>query len=96
MHVDTHCPACKKLGLDATFHIHNIPYFGDVMEDVISCPSCSYRHADVIALENGEPTRYTLKVEGEEDMLVRVVRSGNARIKIPELGIKTWKECLRE
>ncbi len=88
MHVDAPCPACDKLGLDVAFHIHKIPYFGDVMENVISCPSCGYRHAEVIILEAREPARYTLKVESEEDMLVRVVRSGSARIEIPELGIK--------
>ncbi|MDI6655688.1 MAG: ZPR1 zinc finger domain-containing protein, partial [Candidatus Hydrothermarchaeota archaeon] len=88
MHVDAPCPACEKLGLDVAFHIHEIPYFGDVMENVISCSSCSYRHADVIILETKEPTRYALKVESEEDMLIRVVRSGSAKIEIPELGIK--------
>lgn len=58
------------------------------MENVVSCLSCGYRHADVVTLETREPTRYTLKVESEEDMLIRVVRSGSARIEIPELGIK--------
>lgn len=71
MHVDAPCPACDKLGLDVAFHIHKIPYFGDVMENVISCPSCGYRHADVIILEAKEPVRYTLKVESEE-LLTRI------------------------
>lgn len=37
--------------------------------------------------------QYTLKVESEEDMLVRVVRSGSARIEIPELGIKSGRSA---
>ena len=88
MRADASCPACEKIGLDVAFHIHKIPYFGEVMESVISCPSCGYRHADVVILEAREPVRYTLKVGSEEDMLIRVVRSGSARIEIPELGIK--------
>lgn len=88
MHVDAPCPACEKVGLEVAFHIHRIPYFGEVMENIIFCSSCGYRHADVVTLETKEPTRCTLKVESEEDMLIRVVRSGSARIEIPELGIK--------
>lgn len=88
MYVGIFCPACKQLGLSVTFHEHELPYFGDVMESVAACSSCNYRHVDVILLAEKEPCRYTLSVESEEDMLIRVVRSSHAAIEIPELGVK--------
>jgi zinc finger protein len=82
------CPVCEKPGLDITFNKLEIPYFGEVMESVTRCSFCGYRHADVMALEEKEPTRYTIQIEGEEDMFIRVVRSSYSTVEVPELGVK--------
>jgi zinc finger protein len=82
------CPVCKKATLKITFNRHEIPYFGEVMESLAKCSSCKYRHVDVFSLEEKEPCKYTFKIECEEDMLVRVVRSSRATVKVPELGVK--------
>ncbi len=82
------CPACSSSGVLLDFHVHTIPYFGEVMESILVCKNCNYRHVDVQILENKEPCRYILEVIGEEDMSVRVVRSSMGRIVIPELGVK--------
>jgi len=58
------------------------------MESVILCSNCGYRHVDVVALAEKEPAKYTLKVETEEDLLARVVRSSYSTVKIPELGVE--------
>ncbi len=81
------CPSCGRRGQKVDFHRHNIKYFGEVMESVISC-QCGYRHVDVLTLDEKEPVRYTVKIEAEEDMNIRVVRSGSSTIEIPELGVK--------
>jgi zinc finger protein len=70
-----------------TFHEHEIPFFGGVMESVAHCSSCGYRHTDVMVLEENEPVRYILKID-KENISTRVVKSGRATIKIPELGIE--------
>ncbi len=81
------CPSCRREGVKVNFHRHEIKYFGEVMESVISC-DCGYRHVDVLILGEKEPVRYRIKIEDEEDMNIRVVRSGNSTIEIPELGVK--------
>ncbi len=58
------------------------------MESVIQCSSCKYKHVDIFTLEEKGHVRFTLKVAGEGDMSVRVVRSSHASIEIPELGVK--------
>ncbi len=82
------CPFCKNNALSATFNIHHVPYFGEVMESLVECSNCRYKHAEVFSLEKKEPAEYSLEVASEEDMLVRVVRSSHATIEIPELGVR--------
>lgn len=83
------CPICGgKNTLKALQYIHNIPYFGKVMESTIICEKCGYRSADVMILEEKEPRLYTVKVEAEKDLFTRVVRSKSGTIELEELGIK--------
>lgn len=56
------CPICGGKGtLKAIQHIHDIPYFGKVMESTIICEKCGYRNADVMILEDRPPKLYTVK-----------------------------------
>lgn len=81
------CPICKEKSLSATFNPMDIPYFGEVMETTVVCESCGYRHSEVFVLEGKGPARYEMPVSTAEDMFVRVVRSSNATIEVPELGV---------
>jgi len=83
------CLICGgKNTLKALQYIHDIPYFGKVMESTIICEKCGYRSADVMILEEKEPKLYTVKVEEEKDLFTRVVRSKSGTIELEELGIK--------
>ncbi|AIU69704.1 hypothetical protein TEU_04790 [Thermococcus eurythermalis] len=83
------CPICGGKGtLKAIQHIHEIPYFGKVMESTIICEKCGYRNADVMILEDRPPKLYTVKVEGEKDLFTRVVRSKSGTIELEEMGVK--------
>lgn len=83
------CPICgAKNSLKAINHVHEIPYFGKVMESTIICEKCGYRNADVMMLEEREPKLYTVKVEGERDLFIRVVRSKSGTIELEEIGVK--------
>ncbi|HHI00411.1 MAG TPA: ZPR1 zinc finger domain-containing protein [Thermococcus litoralis] len=83
------CPICGgKNTLKALNHIHEIPYFGKVMESTIICEKCGYRNADVMVLEEKEPKLYTIKVEEEKDLFTRVVRSKSGTVELEEIGIK--------
>jgi len=81
------CPACGE-EVDWLYKTDNIPYFEDILIITCSCPLCGYRFSDVQNITSHEPVRYTFVVEAEEDLSVRVVRSGAASITIPEFGIE--------
>ena len=67
--------------------IDNIPYFGQVMETLMRCEGCNFKHADVMYLGERTPMRYEFCVSSRDDMKVRVVRSSAGAIKVPELGV---------
>ena len=84
----TNCPVCGGNNtMDVITRTENIPYFGDIMESLVSCQKCGYKHSDVICLEQKEPIRYALTIK-KDKLSTRVVKSQTATISIPELGLK--------
>lgn len=81
------CPCCNT-DIEYLYKTENIPYFSDILIISAICPACGYRFVDTQLLKHGEPARYTLAIESEEDLAVRVVRSMSASIEIPELGVR--------
>jgi zinc finger protein len=81
------CPACGE-EVDYIYETEHIPYFSDILIITCSCPLCGYRFSDVQSLTSNEPVRYEFRVEYEEDLMVRVVRSTQGQIIIPELGVE--------
>jgi len=77
-----HCPLCGR-EIETTYERHSIPYFSDILLVYTQCP-CGYRHADVIILGEGDPSRWELRVESVEDLSARVVRSTTGTVEIPE------------
>lgn len=63
----------------------DIPYFGRVFVFSMECEGCGYRKGDVEPAEKKEPCRYTIEVSTEADMNIRVVKSGEATLKIPHI-----------
>ena len=47
--------------------------------------ACGYRRADVEPAERKEPCKYTLEVSSEHDLNIKVVKSGEATLKIPHI-----------
>jgi zinc finger protein len=82
------CPLCGATG---TFHIKgridDIPYFGEVMETLLTCSGCNYRHADVMCIGERIPMRYEFHISTKDDLTVRVVKSSTGTIKVPELDV---------
>lgn len=65
----------------------DVPYFGKVFVFSMKCSSCDYNLSDVEAEEKKDPSRYTLEINSEKDMNIRVVKSSAATVKIPALKI---------
>jgi zinc finger protein len=81
------CPVCAEPRATLRTIQLDLPYFGEVFETVFMCPACGFRHADTLIPRVGEPTEFTLRVEGERDLFIRVVKSSSATVEVPELGL---------
>ncbi len=79
------CPLCGTKSLILTEDEMDIPYFGKVYVFSMSCSSCKYYKSDVEAEERKDPCRIVFTVEKEEDLKVRVVKSSEATVKVPQL-----------
>ncbi|RLF31029.1 MAG: hypothetical protein DRN07_07880 [Thermoplasmata archaeon] len=82
------CPVCKKQSLLLSMRTEEIPYFGKIIILTTRCENCKFKHADVFTVEIKEPLSYKIRVECEEDLNTKVIRSSSGTIIIPELGIK--------
>ncbi len=80
-----HCPICEENKLALHEEEIEIPYFGRVFVFSMSCGGCGYHKSDVEPAEQKEPSRYTLEVDSEADMAIKIVKSGDATIKIPHI-----------
>jgi len=81
------CPVCGVESLTEQETQHDVDYFGPVLLTTIICANCGFKHSDVICLNVQEPSSISTSIEGPEDLKMSVVRSGNATIRIPELGV---------
>lgn len=79
------CPMCYKKTLTLTEDEQDIPYFGKVFIFSMKCDNCHYFLADLEAAEQKDPCKYTIIVDNEKDMSIRIVKSSTATIKIPQL-----------
>ena len=80
------CPVCQS-PIEFVYTTETIPYFFDILLISARC-DCGYRYTDTMILGEGEPVRWTLRVEDEEDLAARVVRSTTGTVIVPELGVR--------
>ncbi len=79
------CPFCKTKNLTLIEEEKEVPYFGKLVIFSMDCSNCHYHKSDVEAEEQKEPTKFTIIVDKEKDMKIRVIKSSNATVKIPQL-----------
>ncbi len=82
------CPVCKKNTLTLSQDEMDIPNFGKTLLFSMTCNECGYHKADVESIEQKDPSKYTFTVEKKDDMNVRVIKSSNAAVKIPQLRME--------
>lgn len=83
-----HCSFCREKKLTLTEDEVEIPYFGRCYIFSMNCTACGYKMSDVEAEAPKEPCKITFTVENEKDLQVRVVKSSNATVSIPQLRMK--------
>ena len=81
------CPACNT-EIEYIYQTEDIPYFSGILIISARCPACGYRLVDTQLLKNAEPSRWELSIASPDDLNIRVVRSMNGIISIPELGVR--------
>jgi len=81
------CPVCHNKTLTLSESEMDIPFFGHTYLFSMNCSSCGYHKTDVEAAEKKEPCRYTVEINSDKDMRIRVVKSSNATVRIPHIGI---------
>lgn len=79
------CPVCLAKELILTEEEIDIPFFGKVFLFSMHCNACGFHKSDLEAAELKDPCRITFTIEKEEDMNIRIVKSSEATIKIPQL-----------
>lgn len=79
------CNFCGEPKLTLREEAIDIPYFGRVYVLSMECTACGYRNSDVESEEKKEPCRYTIEVESESDLNIKIVKSGEATVKIPHI-----------
>ena len=83
---DQDCPFCRKKTLTLSEQEMEIPFFGNVFLFGMTCDSCNYKKSDVEASTPQKPCKWTFDVTCKDDLNVRIVKSAEARLKIPHIG----------
>ena len=79
------CPICHKKTLTLREEEKDVPYFGKCYLFSMNCSECKYNKADIEAAEKHEPSSYTIEINNEKDMNIRIVKSSAATVKIPHV-----------
>ena len=80
------CPMCNTNNLTLMEEEREVPYFGKCYLFSMNCSNCKYHKADIEASEEREPSKYTLEIDSEEDMKIRVVRGSHGSINLMRIA----------
>ena len=79
------CPVCRKDTLTLTEQETEVPYFGRLYVFSMHCSNCQYRKADVEAEEQKDPVRWSVDIDSDKDLNIRIIKSSEATVKIPRI-----------
>ena len=79
------CPFCNENKATLREEEIDIPHFGKTYVFSLECESCGARKSDVEPGEKKKTSKYTFEVTSEDDLNVRIVKSGEATVKIPNV-----------
>ena len=84
------CPMCQKNTLTLYETEQDIPHFGKVFIFGMTCSNtgCNYKQNDVEVEKQGEPSKIEFSISDIKDLNVRVVKSSEATVKIPQLKME--------
>jgi zinc finger protein len=85
----TTCPSCEKESLVEGQTTLNVPHFGETLLITSKCRSCNYKKTDVLSLTQKTPQRYIFHVKKSDHLKVRIVKSSEATVLVPEFQFES-------
>jgi len=82
------CPQCSEIGMKMLAMTAEIAYFGEHTQITLVCDSCGWKHTDFIPSDGEKAEFWSISVNSEEKLSVRVIRSSSCTIRIPEMDIE--------
>ncbi|MBT3304153.1 ZPR1 zinc finger domain-containing protein [Candidatus Woesearchaeota archaeon] len=79
------CPICQKNTLTLMEDEQEVPFFGKLAIFSMICSDCGFKKSDIEALAQQEPAKFSIEIDSEEDLKIRVVKSSEATVKIPHI-----------
>lgn len=79
------CPICHKNTLTLMEQETEVPFFGKLFVFSMQCSDCDYKKADIEAEEQKDPVKWSVEIDSDEDMNIRIIKSSGATIKIPRI-----------
>ncbi|MBD3229334.1 MAG: ZPR1 zinc finger domain-containing protein [Candidatus Lokiarchaeota archaeon] len=84
------CPACGSNEILINKHLSEVPYYGKILLITFKCERCRYKFNETYILDEKAPQRYILKCGETKDLNIRIIKSGNSTVHIPELEIDIY------
>ena len=79
------CALCGEKKVTLREEDMDIPHFGKVFILSLECAGCGYKKSDIEPAEAKEPCKFTLEVTSEADMSIKIVKSSEGTVKIPNI-----------
>jgi zinc finger protein len=79
------CPICMKDTLTLTEQEIEVPYFGKLFIFSMICSNCGYKKSDVEAEQQKDPVKWSIDIDSDKDMSIRIVKSSEATVKIQRI-----------
>ncbi len=83
---DQECPVCHENSLTMKEVIRDINGFGIAHFLSMSCNKCGYFKSDIEADEERTPFKETIKIENENDLEIKIIKSAQATIKFQRIS----------
>jgi ZPR1-related zinc finger protein len=83
---DQECPVCHENSLTMKEIIRDINGFGIAHFLSMSCTKCGYYKSDIEADEERKPFSETIKIENENDLDIKIIKSAQAKVKFQRIS----------
>jgi zinc finger protein len=79
------CHLCGENKLILREQDVDIPHFGLTYVLSMECEACGFKKSDIECAEKKEPCKYAFDFESEADLNIKIIKSGEATVKIPHI-----------